>query len=398
MGHELTVNREGSNLSARQQERSPPVQGSLRPSGARAHRGFTSAELVATLATAFASCAVVLVLVGAARSRSMEHASLANLRVQATAHAAYAASWSDRQPTFIHDEFALSGNSYPQAIALFGCLPPLILGFGGTYPPAGALATWGYWLPPCDNPTSGSQSNLNMYHPFSFAGTAVGHGTFMLVNTPVINSYVNGRFMDRVFYAPADRTRMSAVGPGLESPHPFTLVADGKWMCFSSYIMSPAAMYHPKVFGGSDQGVGGPFVGPFNFDASFKSPTVSQCAHPELKSRLIEHGWLQNAPFLTNPAFVPGSMLHFNMGADSVPMTLFFDGHTGPLPIRKVLDENAAVVAGGGASLWMTPVGSGPWQVYGGYYSSASVDGTNTSVHVFTRGGILGRDQVTAGQ
>lgn len=239
-----------------------------------------------------------------------------------------------------------------------------------------------------------------MYQPFVFSGSGAGAGSFILVNTPPINAYVNGRFMDRVFYAPADRARMSAVGPGLASPHSFTLIAQGDWTNFSSYIMSPAAMFHASVFGGSDEGVEGPFKDPHSFDEAFQSPTVSQCTHPALKTRLIEHNWIQSPPFVTNPGLPLGEPLHFNMGLDSVPMALFFDGHAGPLPIRKVVEESAAVVASGGKKLWMDDeISAGAWSRYGGYYSNwASIDGTQTSVHMFTRGGILGRDQVTPGR
>jgi len=76
-------------------------------------------------------------------------------------------------------------------------------------------------------------------------------------------------------------------------------------------------------------------------------------------------------------------------------MTLFFDGHVSGMPIRQVLADNQTVMSGGGAKLWMdTDITIGPWADYEGFYSNQSVDDTRTSVHVFTRGGILGRDVI----
>ena len=360
-------------------------------------RAFTRVELLGTMAAVTIAGCALLVLIAAGRSRSLETMSLNNLRVQATAHANYGVDWSDRQVTYAPDELGQAHGDYQTYVDLFGCIPNIVLGFGGTFPPSSQEGTWAFWLPNCDEDGAASASNLVMYKPFVFGGSGGGTGSYILVNAPPINAYVNGRFMDRVFFAPADRARMSAVGPGLASPNTFTLIGGGNWTNFSSYVMSPAAMFHPAVFGGGPDGVGGPFKDPNSFDDSYKSPTVSQCAHPELKTRIIEHDWLQGPPTVTNMNFINGKPYFFNLGADSTPMTLFFDGHTGPLPMRKVVEENAAVVAGGGKMLWMIEIPLGPWAGYGGYFSTvASFDGTSTSVHMFTRGGILGRDQVTA--
>lgn len=58
----------------------------------------------------------------------------------------------------------------------------------------------------------------------------------------------------------------------------------------SSYCLSSAAMYHPQVLSYSAS-TGGRWKSPNTCFASYTSPTVSQCAYPERKTRMIEHNW-----------------------------------------------------------------------------------------------------------
>ncbi|MBM4113323.1 MAG: hypothetical protein FJ253_08110 [Phycisphaerae bacterium] len=353
----------------------------------------TLTEIAVSIVAIACLAAVIVPTLGAGRSRSRELKSLANLKTLAAAHAAYAADWSDRQFTHMPDELALAP-TYPQFIDQFGCPQPITLGFGASAADPKTTSTWAFWLP-----CHGAQGNANSFQafwPFPLGGNVNG-AMFELCNAVGFNEYVGGRFMDPTFYAPADEWRLSEVGPGLASEHPFTFTSGAGEPWMSSYILSPAAMYHPVVFGGGPSGL---FVVPTSTPLSSVSPTVSQCAHPELKSRMTEHSWLQSPPLPRNPAFTGASMpFHFNLGSASTPMTLFFDGHVAGMSIRKVVEENAdAVAAGGfGESLWIIPNGIGPWAAYGGYYSAVAQwdAGSENSVHVFTRKGILGRDGLT---
>lgn len=357
-------------------------------------RAFAQAEIVACLAVVLVLIAVALPLIGAGRSRSRELASLKNLMTIAAAQAAYGADWNDRQYTNMPDTMALSGGSYLSYVNQFGCPPSTVLGNGTQFPGSGSPGLWAYWVPCAAS--VGLQSNFALLWPMQMGSiggaTMLGFGMFRLQNAVGFNEYVGGRFMDPVFYAPADRLRASLVGPGFESSYPFTFITaadDEKWT--SSYIASPAAMFHPGVFGGdADQ----TFKSPYTFALSSLSPTVGQCAHPDLKSRMTEYAWLQSPPIVAQNAV--DTPLLFNHGAASVPMTLFFDGHVSGMPIQQVLSDNEAVVKGGGAKLWMdSDITIGPWAGYEGYYSTFGADETRTSVHVFTRGGILGRDVIT---
>jgi len=54
-----------------------------------------------------------------------------------------------------------------------------------------------------------------------------------------------------------------------------------------------------------------------------------------------------------------------------------------------------SVALDGGTAIIGAPGGPiGPWADYEGFYANQSVDDTRTSVHAFTRGGILGRDVI----
>jgi len=352
--------------------------------------GFTIAELLVTIAIAVIVTALIIPALGAGRSRSRELVSLSNLKTLAGAHAAYGVDWGDRQFTHMPDNMAQSNGTYGSYVVLFGCPSSVVLGFGGTFPESSSIGNWGYWVP-CASGIWAANFTLLWPMPFgSVGGGTPGFGMWRFQNVVGLNEYVGGRFMDPAFYAPADSLAMSVVGPGLESPNPFTFVVSKFEATLSSFVSSPAAMYHPGVFGGDD----GLFKSPYDFTEASVAPTVAQCAHPALKTRLTEYRWLQ-APAFTAPLASPEGAF-FNLGADSEPMTLFFDGHTAGLSVRKVLADNDIVVNGGGAKLWMdSEITEGPWAGYEGFYSNLAIDDTRTSFHVFTRGGILGRDVIT---
>lgn len=353
--------------------------------------GVARLDLVVVLMVVLMGVAILIAMMGAGRSRARELASLSNLKTLAVAHSAYAAQWGDRQFTHMPDGMSAAGGNYQTFVNTFGCPPSVILGFGSGWPGMIPPGLWGYWLP-CGEAAVGGPGNFQVMWPLVMSGAAAGVGMFQLQNVVGFNEFVNGRFMDPVFYAPADLNRMATVGYGLADPNPFTFItaAGARWQ--SSYIASPAAMYHPGVFGGDADSS---FKSPLAFSSASISPTVSQCAHPDLKSRMTEEYWLQSPPQERRASSTSDAPL-FNHGASSVPMTLFFDGHVAPMPIRKVLLDNETVVKGGGTALWMdTEITIGNWASIGGFYSNIAVDDTRTSAHVFTRGGILGRDVIT---
>ncbi|MEY4119368.1 MAG: hypothetical protein RLZZ116_2696, partial [Planctomycetota bacterium] len=129
---------------------------------------------------------------------------------------------------------------------------------------------------------------------------------------------------------------------------------------------------------------------PNTLPAGYRSPPVSRAKYPSLKTRMIEHSWLQNTPDqLVNPAFAGNTTpWFFNHGYNSAPASLFFDGH-----IELVGCQRAMQAEQRAGRLWSrnTPLGAN------GYYGNQSYDFlVRTSFHVLTTDGIEGRDVLGA--
>jgi hypothetical protein len=144
-----------------------------------------------------------------------------------------------------------------------------------------------------------------------------------------------------------------------------------------------------------DETTGATFTDPWSLDAGLRSPSMSQALYPDLKTHMLEHHWLQNARADCNPAFANGTYAgcepyYFNHGRESVPVTLFYDGHVAALGVREAEDADARHAAQAGYGLWSrdTPFGAD------GYLSDIGWDFAQTSFHILTTGGIRGRDRL----
>ena len=396
--------------------------------------GFTIIELLVVVSIIGLLLSLLIPAVGKARDSALTTQSLANLRNMSSACGSYGADWSDRQPTFVFDDLGqhISGISNASEAEYLkntgGCCPSMVLGYGGYIGKCaggakGGKGIWGFWSG-CDAGV-GSGSNLAYSMPIilspSWTGDAgvVGTGGWRIPNVRAFSQYVGGKFYDKVFYAPKDKYSMERVQPALEVGDDFSLICeipDG-WVQ-STYCFSPAAMFCPDVLGAkkgciSFSGTGATGLLP----ASFRSPSVGQAGFPDLKTRMLEHSWLQNkeGPDF-NPKFSTDVPYFFNQCVNSAPGTLFFDGHVGLSGCNDSMDANAQVRASNtdaGSTkkekgLFVTDtlaVLPGPWSGYGGYFTGADgQDGAefnfdtqvNTSLHVFTTDGILGRDFISA--
>ena len=146
---------------------------------------------------------------------------------------------------------------------------------------------------------------------------------------------------------------------------------------------------------------------PSTMPGSYRSPAIGQCRYPDLKTRMLEHHWLQNRETDKNPSFTgddPSWM--FNHGYNSKPVTMFFDGHVGVVGVTDAIeaDTRAKVMFDsnpdtypcekeGETGLWhrQTPLG------LDGYYGQYSYDNiVDTSYHILTVDGIMGRDVLGA--
>jgi type II secretory pathway pseudopilin PulG len=358
--------------------------------GARYCTAFTIVELLVTVAIIAVLIGILLPAIGAARDSARVNTSRSNLRQLGQAHVVYAAAWNGRQFTLVDDRLAAYGTSIQPAVANFAMLtgddhPPIVYGWG--WGDDGAWHTFGR--------TMGHPWNTPLLLPVAFdsVGPFGSHfGWFRIPNCDGFIRYVNDRHYDPIFYAPKDEMVLDAVEPCLESPREWHTaecwhINIGGW---ASYCLSPAALYAPAVM--RNEGAGG-WQEPFTLDSSLKVPSMSQARYPDRKTHMLEHHWLQNTRAECNPGFegyYDGcEPYYFNHSWESVPMTLFFDGHVDGLGVREAEAADARVHRQTGThGLWNR---STPWQT-DGYLHELGYDFAATSFHILTNDGIRGRD------
>ena len=387
-------------------------------------RGFTIIELLVVVSIIGLLLALLVPAIGKARDGALQTQSLSNLRNLGAANASYGAAWSDRQLTMMYDDFAqhitsinaTCGQQYFQRTG--SCPPSLILGFGGysSTTCGSGYGLWAYWTP-CEA-SVGSWATVSYQFPFCMAGSwggDEGFGLWRLPNIRNFNQYVGGKFYDRAFYAPKDKVQLDRAAPAFERGDDFTQICNipGNWVP-STYAFSPAGMWSPEVFSSR---TGCLSLGGNLPPGLFRSPAASQAKFPELKTRMIEVLWLQNkeGPEF-NPMFAGNSTPYFfNQCINSAPCTLFYDGHISIAGASDSMDGNAQVSAQNmDANMGMVEPGlyctntlnrlPGPWGNYGGFFTGPDGQSganfnydteVNTSYHVFTTDGILGRDFLT---
>ena len=129
---------------------------------------------------------------------------------------------------------------------------------------------------------------------------------------------------------------------------------------------------------------------PFDFPGGFRSPPVGAASYPDLKMRAWEHEWLQNAPAELNPSFTTETPYYYNMGPQSAPASLMFDGSVRIFSANEAIQSNQRVLKQGQGSLWIDDWGGN------NYYEGAShgFPEEYTSFGVLTRDGIKGKDTV----
>ncbi|MHC4909765.1 MAG: type II secretion system protein [Planctomycetota bacterium] len=346
-------------------------------------RAFTIVELLVVVSIIALLVGILLPAIGKARDQAKLTISRANLRQLGQAHATYATEWNDRQLTIANDNLGRYGNSAMTALAGYNFStgsehPGLLVGWG----PSGIA--WGYWF---WNPGDG-----RLLQPIDFNS---GWGWFRMPNVKAFTTYLNGRYYDPVFYAPKDRVAMSLLDECMAQPFEFVdCFTDSTEVNFviSSYCLSPAALYSPDVM--SEDG----FQDPFSLDAGIRCPSMSMASYSDLKTQFIEHHWLQNTHADCNANFAPGNFAgcepyYFNHGRESVPMSLFYDGHVEGLGTLEAdaASARAASQSSSGMGLWndTTPFGTDGYFISDGWDAS-----TNTSFHVLTTNGIRGRDKL----
>jgi prepilin-type N-terminal cleavage/methylation domain-containing protein len=358
----------------------------------RLPRAFTIIELLVVISIIALLVGILLPAIGKAREQAKLTQSETNLRNIATAHEAYSAEWNDRQLTLINDNMSAWGGDLQSAFENFhaaaggcggnhdpGCHPPIILGHDADSTSSGEIdGIWGYWMD--------RAGNRYLTQPIDFGN---GFGAFRIPNARQFSQYVSGRFYDPIFYAPKDKAVMAALESCFDDPGEFCTDGDTKW---SSYCNSPAGMFNPDVLS-YDETTGLYFRNPWATAGAFRSPSVSSALYPPLKTRTIEHHWLQQTRADCNPGFSGGPYdgcepYYFNAAFESAPVAVFYDGHIELVGTREATRADARVKAQGGHGLWSrdTPFG------LDGYFSDLAYDWTTTSFHILTVDGIRGRD------
>ena len=371
----------------------------------RAVRGFTIVELLVVISIIALLVGILLPAIGKARDAALTTQSSANMRNMSAAHAAYSADWADRQWTSVPDDAGLytsqggGSNWYTAYISALGagnggCPPQMILGWDADDTPT----IWAYFLPCGGFP--GTPGNFVLYQPCNFTPGNV-FGAFRMINVESFNNYLNGRFYDPVFYAPKDNIILAGAEKYFALPDEFTTIAPdgtggvpGIW--YSSYVCSPAAMWNPEVLARNTV-TNKYYTHPWSLPAGYKSPPAGAATYPDLKTRMIEHHWLQNKPNTDVNHFFAGGYTpwYFNHGYVSSPVTLFFDGHVRVVGCGDAMDADCRSQIG----LWSrdTPLGGTEkcesQNGSGGYYMSQSSDYFVATSHtILTIDGIKGRD------
>lgn len=357
-------------------------------------RAFTIVELLVVISIIGVLIGLLLPAIGRARDASRVNTSQSNLKNLGNAHNAYAADWADRQFTLTRDDLGTYANVAAYNLANnipggAGAHPAIMLGWVD-----GNL--WSYSM--------GNPANHPFIMPIGFTGGYAGFGWFRVPNARQFSTYLNSRFYDPIFYAPKDIAARAVLEPLFEDAAEYRPSAEIPGLAdgiagWSSYCLSPAALYSPDVFS-RNRSTNLYFTDPWSLPAGFRTPSMSQARYGALKTFMIEHSWLQSRRNECNPSFTPGTYngcepYYFNHGRSSVPQALFYDGHVDGIGVTDAMSSDfrnrhsTQQSSGTAIGLWSkdSPLGTS------GYFMNEAYDFAETSFHILTVDGILGRDR-----
>lgn len=362
----------------------------------QARSGFTIIEVLVVVSIIALLIGILLPALGRARDSALQSTSLSNLRQISAGMAAYAGDWADRQPTLIPDDFSKGGGTDPFStctsyVQNIHCMPQPILGWANQN---GTRALWGYWIDSGGNCGGGQCGNSVIAVPYD-ANTQIGY--FRVMNHKIFSQYMNDRFYDEVFYAPKDRLKRDKVDEFFDRPDEFS--SEDNIIEWPSYALAASAMLAPDVAAGRRCDAQNPILppdhpdqmcSPYDFPGGFRSPPVGAASYPDLKMRCFEHEWLQNAPAELNPAFTTETPYYFNMGPQSAPCSLMFDGSVRIFSANEAIQSNQRILKQEQGSLWIND-----WENKN-YFQGAShgFPEEQTSFGILTRDGIKGKDTV----
>jgi len=384
----------------------------MRPAGCRKadgmnrlKKGFTIVELLVVVSIIALLIAILLPAIGKARDAALVTQSLGNLRNLTAACSAYGADYNDRQFTAVPDETGQYGNFYQDAcnnLTRQQCIPQFILGWDSN----GGL--WGYWCKGqparCAGWPGGGCGNFEIYQACNF-WSPFFTGAWQISNCKAFNSYVNGKYYDKVFWAPKDKITLAPIEKYFQQPLEFGYT-NGDY-ANPTYCWSPAAMWSPDVCSFDRRNQGSSSIGPAptstTMSGAFKSPAAGLAQYPSLKWRMWEHQWLQNMEGgEINPAFNTPTPWFYNHGYNSAPAIMCFDGHTQVAAIAGVQQDDDLTASQRKSGLPPACLDVGLYFKGNGYYNTAAYDMLTTgcgavNAGVLTVDGILGRDMLRIG-
>lgn len=348
------------------------------------YRGLTITDLMAVFIVIALVFAMAVPSLAKLNDGSNIETSKSNLITLSVAHAMYAMDYNGRQHTRWPDDLTNYGSTYGTAIHNY--YGSDMLGPGAMHVGWSESGNWWYTTP--------TVLNFNLRQPMGLGSPPNStFGAFRAIDQfPSFNAYLTGRFYDPVFFAPNDSVVMDFVEHQFDLPY---MEMDGASpIIWSSYIRSPAALFHPDVLRAPSQGG---WQHPWNTAGllGVETPPLHAAKYADLKTHIIEHHWNQNTPDdVCNPLFTgpfDGCQPYFfNHSIDSSPVALFYDGHVRQLPNTEVRASDQQVLrqTRGVDGLWSrdTPLGSD------GYYNNYSLDNPELSHHILTTNGIMGRD------
>jgi prepilin-type N-terminal cleavage/methylation domain-containing protein len=332
-------------------------------------KGFTLIELLVVISIIALLIGILLPAIGKARDSAKVAISMSNLRNFGAAHATYTAEWNGRQWTTCPDDLTVILGGPPAAYATDytgnALIPRVPLGFdrNGTH-----FATGRGWA----------------IQPMWYTGNC-SLGSFRAFHTKPFNQYINNKVYDPIFWAPKDYTIEESIFQWMDDPGEWV---NGASFYFSSYCSSVAAQVSPDVYrdaldGGSQRATA--------LAGGHRSPSIAMARFADQKTHMLEHYWLQQNPSESIPG-TGGVPWFFNMGPDSTPATLFYDGHVRMMSVREAVQSSNTVFAQTGKRLDADdPACFGS----GGYFESYAYNGATADInsyHVFTADGIRGKD------
>ena len=366
----------------------------------RNRRGLTLAETAVTTATATAGIAILTVTLGAGLGERTGFRSAANLFVLGQAHHAYAMDWVGRQWTVVPDELDEYDGNVVWYNSEVRCLDSIILGND-----AGGLL-WGYWVGggTCSGiPGDTGYWNAigtSIFPPYDLNNMVEFSGSRLIYNARGFRDYVSDNTEDPAFFQPGTldaRLAKAAFDEDVEFIGPYHPRLTGMMVLQPGYSLPASAMWGIDIHRAASAGG---WQDPRDTTGGYASPSVDQCLHPDLKTRMVERWWIDGAPGRFNPAFGggfdgqvntgsrPGRHWMFNQGHEARSQALFFDGSIATVRTGDAYEDDLQYQkTSGGDGLWSrdTPMGAD------GLYGSLGVDDF-TSFHVLTTDGIRGRD------